>query len=168
MYGALRAMFHEGQTGANARLDRILPNPNVYAVGALADLAGEVTVIGGRAYLSYPDCPDGTRTESTEQPSEASNLLVVSEVQVWNAVVTEQPVPFEKLDGEIGRIAVSSGMRLDKRFPFLIQGQFDDLEWHVVDGRRLAAGGASHQDHMAAAVKKRLERATGTLVVRDG
>ena len=164
VYGALRAMFHEGQTGATVTLDTILPNSNVYAVGALADLAGEVTVVGGKAYLSYPDGPDATRTESTAQPSAAATLLVVSEVQAWHSVVTEQPVPFENLDEEIARLAVSSGMSLEMRFPFLLQGQFDDLEWHVIDGRRLAAGGASHQDHLAAAAKKRLERATATLV----
>ena len=51
VHGALRAMFHEGQTGAMVALAALLPNPDVYAVGALADLSGEVTVVGGKAYL---------------------------------------------------------------------------------------------------------------------
>lgn len=53
VHGALHAMFHEGETGPMVCLDSLLPNPELYAVGALADLSGEVTVIDGRAYLAF-------------------------------------------------------------------------------------------------------------------
>lgn len=62
VYGALRAMFHEGQTSAMVTMDTMLPNPDLYAVGALSDLLGEVTVIAGNAYLAYPEGADATRT----------------------------------------------------------------------------------------------------------
>jgi hypothetical protein len=163
-YGALRAMFHEGQTGATVTLDAILPNPNVYAVGALADLSGEVTVVGGKAYLAYPDGPNSTRIETALQTNAAATLLVVSEVPAWHSIVTERPIRFEELDEEISTIATAAGMSLDDRFPFLMEGAFDDLEWHVIDGRTLAAGAFSHEDHLTAAIKTRLDRTTATLV----
>ena len=164
VHGALRAMFHEGQTGAMVTLDALLPNPDLYAVGALADLSGEVTVVAGKAYLSYPEEADATRTETTLRTNAAATLLVVSEVPVWRGIVTERAIRFEELDEEIAKLAIAAGMSLDERFPFLMEGNFDDLQWHVIDGRRLTAGGASHQDHLAAAAKARLDRTLATLV----
>ncbi|HZL86054.1 MAG TPA: hypothetical protein VFD07_11835 [Candidatus Krumholzibacteria bacterium] len=55
-------------------------------------------------------------------------------------------------------------MDVDKRFPFLLVGDFDDLEWHVVDGRRVDAGETTHQDHLLASVQVRRSRASATLV----
>jgi acetolactate decarboxylase len=162
-YGALRAMFHEGQTGPAISLDALLPDPELYAVGALASLSGEVTVLGGRAFLSYPS-GDGARTEAPAQTSAAATLLVISRVPSWRSVTTHAPIRFEQLDDEIASLAVSAGMSLDERFPFLVEGEFEDLQWHVIDGSRLTAGGTSHQDHLEAAVKMRRDQVPATLV----
>jgi alpha-acetolactate decarboxylase len=164
VHGGLRAMFHEGQTGGHVTLATLLPNPNLYALGALADLSGEVTVVGGKAYLAYPDGADATRTEVTLETNAAATLLVVSEVPAWHVIVTERPIQFEELDEEISKVATAAGMNLDERFPFLMEGTFDDLQWHVIDGRRLTAGAASHREHLAAAVKTRVDRATAILL----
>jgi len=157
-------MFHGGQTGAMVSLDALLPNRDLYAVGALAGLSGEVTVVGGTAYLAYPEEGDATRNEVTLRTNVAATLLVDAEVPAWHALVTEHTIRFAELDEEIARIATAAGMRLDRRFPFLMEGNFDDLEWHVIDGRRLTAGEASHQSHLAAAAKARMDRTPATLV----
>jgi len=164
VHGALRAMLHEGQIGAMVTLDTMLPNPHLYAVGALADLSGEISVVGGKVYLSYPSGAEDTRTETTSQSTAGAALLVAAEVSVWHSVTTETSIRFEKLDEAIGKLAVSAGMNLDERFPFLLEGVFEDLQWHVIDGKRLAAGEASHQDHLAASIQARLERAPATLI----
>jgi acetolactate decarboxylase len=164
VYGALRAIMHEGKTGANVTIAALLPNPDLYALGALADLSGEVTIVGGKVYLSYPGEGNATRTETMNQTDAAATLLVVSGVPAWHGIVTARAIAFEELDGEIAKIATAAGMSLDERFPFLMQGEFEDLRWHVVDGRRLPAGSATHQDHQAAAAKVKLDRASATLL----
>jgi acetolactate decarboxylase len=164
VHGALRAMFHEGQTGAMVSLESLPPNPDLYALGALANLSGEVTVIGGRAYLAYPEEADAMRTETTLRTDAAATLLVASEVPAWNGVVIDRGIRFEDFDDEIARLAAAAGMSPGDRFPFLIEGAFEDLQWHVLDGRRLSGGGSSHQDHLAAAAKARRDGATATLV----
>ena len=164
VYGALRAMFHQGQTGTMVALNSMLPNPSLYAVGALTDLAGEVTVIGGTAYLSYPESADSTRTETAAASSAGATLLVVAEVPSWRSVTTQNPIRFEELDASMRALATAAGMSLDARFPFLLEGDFEDLQWHVIDGKRLKAGETSHQDHLAAAVTRRLHRTSATLL----
>jgi hypothetical protein len=163
-YGTLRAMHHEGQTGAMVNLSSLLPNPNFYALGALADLAGEVTVVKGVAYLSYPVGPEEARTETTSHATVGAALLVVAEVEGWQSVKTTGVVAFEDLDQAIADLAASAGIPRGQRFPFLVEGDVQDLEWHVIDGRRLVGGGTSHQDHLAASVRKSAQRARATLV----
>ncbi len=162
-YGALRAMFHEDQTGPMVNLSQLLPAPDLYGVGALADLAGEVTIVGGKTYLSYPD-GDTARTEIVSTSDEAATLLVVTGVPAWRAIVTEAPIRFEEIGEKIGELASAAGMDVDRRLPFLLEGEFEDLQWHVIDGRRLAAGGTSHEDHLGSAVKLKRDRASATLI----
>jgi alpha-acetolactate decarboxylase len=164
VYGTLRGMFHAGQTGAQVTLDTVLPNPDLYAVGALADLSGEITVIAGSAYLSYPEGADSTRTEMLSASGAGAALLVTAEVPRWRTVTAREPIRFEALDEAIGKLAVSAGMSPDARFPFLMEGDFENLQWHVIDGKRLAAGETSHQDHLQAAVQVARQRASARLV----
>ena len=164
VHGALRAMFHEGRTGAEVRLDSLLPNPDLYGVGALSELSGEVTVIGGRAFLCSPAGEFGMRTETSLRPHAAAALFVAASVPSWLSFVTERAIPFEQLDEEIARLASAAGMSSDQRFPFLVEGAFENLEWHVIDGRRLQEGASSHTDHLAAAVHARRDRTRALLV----
>lgn len=162
-HGALRAMFHEGQTGPMVSLDTLLPDPNLYALGALADLSGEVTVLGGQAFLSYPDGED-VRSEVSDRPDAAATLLVATRVPAWQSVTVDSPIPFSELDAGIAALAKSVGLNLDQRVPFLVEGDLEELHWHVIDGTRLTAGGTSHHDHLAASVQKRHDRVQATLV----
>ncbi len=164
VYGALRAMFHEGQTGAMVTLDAMLPNPDLYAVGALADLGGEITIVGGTTYLSYPEGADKTRTETTSRANAGAALLVTTEVPAWQSMTTERSIRFEELEEAIAELATSAGMSLDERFPFLLEGDFEDLQWHVIDGSRLVSGGTSHRDHLEASTQARLDRTSATLI----
>lgn len=164
VHGALRAMLHDGQRGATVTLDSLLLDPDLYALGALVDLSGEVTVIAGTAYLSYPESAETERTEAVSRSNAAATLLVAAQVPAWHALVTERLILFEELDAEIARLATAAGMRRDGRLPFLMQGEFRDLQWHVIDGRRLTSSGTAHADHQAAAIKKRLDRTEATLI----
>lgn len=161
--GALRAMFHEGRTGAVVSLESVLPGATRYGVGALADLAGEITIVAGKAYMSTPD-GEIARTTMVSASRAGATLLVTADVPRWQRVVLEEPIDFADLDDAIGRLAQAAGMDLETRFPFVLEGTFENLEWHVVDGSRLAAGGSSHQDHLAAAVRARRDRTTATLI----
>jgi acetolactate decarboxylase len=163
-HGALRAMMHEGKTGAQVTLDELLPNPNLYAVGALADLAGEITIVAGTAYLSYPSGDNGVRMETRRTANAGAALLVSATVDRWRSVRIEEPIPFEALDAAIAELAVAAGLDAGARFPFLLEGEFEELEWHVIDGRRLEGVDSSHEAHKAAAVSTRQSKVEATLV----
>ena len=156
-------MFHEGNTGSAVSLDSLLPSPDLYAVGALADLAGEVTILGGEAFLSYPD-GDATRTIRVRVTDEDATLLAAATVPDWNAAETDHSIPFDKLDDAIAKLGVANGMNPGEAFPFLMEGTFEDLQWHVIDGSKLIDGGQSHEEHLAAGIKMRRDRVAATLI----
>ena len=164
VYGELRAMMHEGQVGPNVDLATLLPAPDLYALGALANLAGEVTVVAGRAYLSYPAEDGTTRTETAQTTAVAATLLVAAHVPAWRSVRIAAPIRFDELDAAIAGLAAAAGVNTEKRFPFLIEGVLEDLQWHVIDGSRLSSGETSHEDHRAAGVTSRIDRGSATLV----
>lgn len=91
-------------------------------------------------------------------------MFVAAEVDAWQSMTIEHAIRFEDLDREIAVLAASVGMSLDERFPFLLEGEFEDLRWHVIDGSLLEGGGTSHQDHLAASVRTGRQRASATLV----
>jgi len=164
VYGTLREMMHQGRTDARVTLDALLPDPALVAVGALADLAGEITVVGGTAYLSYPDGDSKVRTEVSTAPVAGAALLVASQVPAWTNVRTEEPILFEDLDDAVARLAARAGVGNRKRFPFMMTGDLEDLRWHVVDSRRLPEGPSTHEDHQAASVRAAVKNGPATLI----
>ncbi len=164
VHGNLRQMMHEGKTGAAVQLDTLLPNEHLFAVGALADLAGEVTIIDGAAYLSYPDGVQKARTNKLTESDAAAALLVSAQVNDWQTVETDREIPFAELDDELARLAEAAGLYVDQRIPFRIEGDFRDLRWHVIDGSRLPEGPSSHADHVKAAVQLHLDDGPASLV----
>jgi acetolactate decarboxylase len=161
--GDLRGMIHEGKTGPVVELDGILPDPTLVAVGALAEMAGEVTVVDGKLTLSYGEGTEA-RTESPQETSAAAALLVSARVPAWSMATTTQSISFEKLDEAIGKLAVAAGMDLEKRFPFVVEGRVRNLEWHVLGGPPAAGGADSHDAHLEKAAQLRLPSAKATLV----
>lgn len=164
VHGALRAMFHQGQTGTVATLDTLTPNPNLYAVGALTELSGEITIIGGETYLSYSQADGTARCEVSKQSDAGATLLVSTEVEKWVNIATPHAIAWKDFDLAIAKLASAASLDLEGRFPFMLEGEFENLQWHVIDGKRLTSGGTSHEDHLAASVQTKRDRVKAKLI----
>ncbi len=164
VHGNLRQVMHAGTIGAAIELDTLFPGEHVFGVGALADLQGEVTIVDGVAYLSYPDGEEKARTKKLTESSAAVAMLVSAKVTAWQTMETEQEILFVSLDEEIAKMVTAVGLDVNKRIPFRIEGEFRDLRWHVIDGSRLPDGSSSHEDHVKAAVNLTQESGPALLV----
>src|SRR5437868_2614110 len=81
--GEMRRMFTAHDIGANVELAGLNKNPHVYALGPLAGLRGEVTVLDGQVFASTVS---GNRPRVTIDPSVRSVFLVYASVPAWRSL----------------------------------------------------------------------------------
>jgi len=165
VFGALREMMHEGRLESRVHLQKVSTD-DVFGVGALSELRGEVTIISGAAWLSYPEGLTSTRTVVSRAPTEGAALLVTSEVHEWEPITIDREISISALGEHIAAMASARGIDVDKPFPFLIEGPVRSLEWHVIDGSRLgnAKEDNGHQSHLDSAVRGRIDNASVLIV----
>lgn len=163
-YGALRGIFHQGQTGPQVRLSEVA-GPDVQGVGALSESRGEVTIVDGTMWLAYPDGKGGARVESVQQSDEHAMLLVTASNKQWRRVPLEEDIDDANLDAKLEAIAVAQGIDVNTAFPLRIEGPIANVKWHVLDGSKASGQPMrSHEDHMRMAVTGTVAQTEGTLV----
>ncbi|KYF49736.1 hypothetical protein BE08_06035 [Sorangium cellulosum] len=163
-YGALFQIFHQNKTGPQVTLSSIL-NPKLQAVGALSESRGEVSIVDGAVWLSYPDGKGGARVENVPQSDERAMLLVAANVEGWRRVPVEEDITADDLDRKLEERAVALGVDVKQAFPVRVEGPVADLHWHVLDASKLEHHpGMSHEDHIRGAVKGTVPQGDALLV----
>ncbi|MDP6479299.1 MAG: hypothetical protein QGI75_04580 [Phycisphaerales bacterium] len=130
----MRKVLSEGNTQPRVALAAVADQPGSIAVGALAGLAGEITIAdgevwvarsrGGRAVVSGPALAD--RDHAT--------LLTVAHVPQWTRITLADGASGAALAEAIAEAARSRGVDTSKPFPFIVEGQLTELEAHVIAG----------------------------------
>lgn len=112
-------------------LDSLADKDNLYALGAIENLKGEIQIFDSEAVNS--SIGDGTLAISDSFHQEAT-LLVYTQVEEWESYKLPPSAKSKaELEVEISRLAKEHGMDSEKPFPFLIEGTVASLTWHVID-----------------------------------
>ena len=146
VHGQLHEIMMMGKTGPNVKLSE-LPRQNVYAVGALSGLRGEVTILDGAVWLSYGNEDGAIEVQQPRSSEEAATLLVFAQVQRWQKVKLTADVPFAQLDSTVERLAKEKGLDVSKPLPVRIEGNVTELKWHSLKGAPPKPGGHAHGGH---------------------
>jgi acetolactate decarboxylase len=129
--GALKRIMHQGDLSARADLSTYANDETLYALGAMADLKGEIQIFAGQPYHSrtVADTVQIDRSFSVK-----ATLLVSSRVSEW--VSQEVPASIRSkadLEDYLLRAASAQGLDTDQPFPFLLSGQVQSIDWHVIN-----------------------------------
>lgn len=142
--GTLKAV-HSGETKGVVSLAPLENNAHIYAVGPVGDLDGEITTIAGKTSIAR--VRHNKIIEDSDFRSKAS-FLVWAEVAQWQA-----PVPLglpaashAELEMRIEQLAKSAGLNTDLPFPFLLEGEFEEVKFHVLAPKSDAHAHGSHTD----------------------
>jgi alpha-acetolactate decarboxylase len=131
--GSMREVLREGKTQARASLDYIMKSGGTYAVGALEGLEGEILILDDKPWVSQTQ-PDGTQRTRLVAASEFSaTLFVATHVATWNESSVEQDTSADGFEEMIIRAARRAGKDINNPLPFLLAGEFTDVDLHIVN-----------------------------------
>ena len=142
--GALRAV-HGGDVSGKVPLQQFFERKNLYAVGPVAELAGEITALDGTFHIARVKHGE-IKTDS--DLSTTASFLVWSEVFAW-----KPPVLFGKnvdnhaqLEKQIEFLALKEGIDTTKPFPFIIEGTIESVDYHILIPKKPDQAESSHID----------------------
>lgn len=133
-YGGMREVLQEGNTQPRISLVEVAQRPGAIGVGALAGLAGEVTVVDGNVWIARSRDGSAIISGPAVVSGDNATLLTVAHVDRWVEVPLPQGGGGAELAKSIAAAARGQGIDTSKPFPFVVDGQLTELEAHVIAG----------------------------------
>ena len=131
IHGALKNIMHKGDLSAKINLNDLSGQEHLYALGAVADLKGEVLVLDGKPFISSVEYRS-LQLDTTFNQS--ATLLVSSSVPSWSSLrIPNHVKSTEELEKYVEEQAAQLGIDVEKPFPFRIKGIAEYVGWHVID-----------------------------------
>src|SRR5262249_5445383 len=152
----MRRMFSAHVIGANVELEKVNSKPHLYALGPVAGLQGEITVLDGQVFVSR--IRDRAEVVALE-PKAKSVFLVGSFVPDWRSSELPTKVQTEKDLAEF----LEKSLPADIRSAFLVRGTARRARCHIQDYQG-SAKDLTHLAHDQAKVFYELENTKVELV----
>lgn len=152
--GALKNAMKMGDLTPKIELSTLKEKKNLYALGAVGFLKGEVQIFDSKPKVTYVD---NGKLKFDRTFSRNASLLVYSQVPSWS----EFKIPNEiktrnQFEEYIEEVADEHGLDTQKPFPFLLQGKFKSNSWHVIDWDKKDKV-HSHKKHIQSGVHDTME-----------
>jgi len=138
-WGSMREVLREGRSEGRIMLAGVA-GPNAIGVGALAGLAGEVTIVDGRVLVATADSPAKAGAPPTKKAvrdtveGEQASLLLLAEVKHWQTIPLLDCASYEELEVAIATQLRERGHVLTDPIPVRVRGLAKQLELHVIAG----------------------------------
>ena len=133
-YGGMREVLREGHTQPRIALRDVTGKPGAIAVGALAGLGGEITIVYGETWVARSIDGNANVTGPTTSPHDQATLLTASHVDSWIDIPLPDGATAAQLAKMVSDTASNHGLNSTNPFPFIIEGDFRELELHVIAG----------------------------------
>ena len=129
--GALKDMMHKGDISAKANLSELKDMQNLYALGALENLKGEVLILNSNPFNTI--VIDSALTFDNSFSKKATLLVYVC-VPNWKSInIPNNIVGYDELEKFIAEKAEENQIDINEPFPFLIEGTPASFDWHVIN-----------------------------------
>jgi alpha-acetolactate decarboxylase len=133
-FGSMREVIGERQHQGRVAIGEVLKRPNFYGIGALEALAGEITVRDGWTTITQVD--DAGHPKPADAPLEQAKaaLLIGAYVPEWTSLAVAAPLAAGELERFIEAEAAKTGLDVSKPIVFAVDGVFNDVRLHVING----------------------------------
>lgn len=127
--GAMHKAVHEGDRGGKIAISSLLSAPHLYAIGPVAGLRGEITVIDGEPSIAVV----GPQRPAASKGDAEAAFLAWAYVPEWTLVAIDPSVRTrEQLEVFVLNAAQTAGLPADKPLVFRIEGKAQSLALHVI------------------------------------
>ena len=152
--GALREIMHENRLESRLDLSVLKGEKNLYGLGALENLKGEILIWDGNSILSSEDRSAIRVKESFEAKAA---LLVYTKVSEWITIEIPKTVQSQEdfakfLEDKLQK----ENLDTNRPMPFLLKGKAKKIKWHVINW--------PENDHKHTHRKHKLAGLNGTLL----
>lgn len=162
-YGSVGQLW-EGDVGGKVSLSVVPSGPGVVGLGSLSELRGEIVIVRGTRFLSYPESDGRVRVTQAASTEESAAFLALADVPRWQSQRFEQPVPFDRLATELEQRAARAGLDTTRTFPLLIEGKLGSVEVSVANGPALGSERPTRERVRDTAVRASTASAEGSVV----
>jgi acetolactate decarboxylase len=132
--GELEKLIMEGDLGAHAHLKDFENQPDIYAIGLVANNDGYITMIGGKPYTSRLDSSKNIVIDSSLNAD--ATLLLYSRVKQWKPYeIPADVTTWKQFEQFITNMATKYDVAKNRSFPFMLDGNAAELSWHVLGWR---------------------------------
>lgn len=152
--GALKNIMHKGDLSAKANLTEIKNLKNLYALGAMENLKGEIQIFNSEPLNTY--VKDGEIKFDKSYFNKAT-LLVYTTVENWITVqIPHIIITMNNFENFIAQEAKKYDLDTKKPFPFLIEGIAKKINWHIIDWKD-GDTDHSHEKHISSGLNGEIE-----------
>lgn len=130
MHEPIGLQQHQGRVQLKSLVDR----PHFYGVGALANLEGEITLFDGKATITRVGADGQLNPSDSGKFDESATLLVGAYIPSWTEHKTTKNVAPDEVDKYLADAAAKAGLDVTKPFVFTVQGEFSEVQLHVING----------------------------------
>lgn len=152
--GALKNIMHKGDLSTKVKLSEYEDIENLYALGAIENLKGEIQIFNSKPTNSYVE---NGLIKFDSSYSKKATLLVKSVVKEWSSFQIPNKINTKKeLENYLEKIASENNIDINQPFPFLIEGIAKELSWHVINWKDGDLE-HSHEKHIASGLNETTE-----------
>lgn len=146
IYGELYKIMHLGEREGVVSISDVISDPHVYGLGALEGLNGEIVILDGQILINRAAKGEIPSAQTNVSNSEKALLLVAAQVENWNQMSITKPETISTIDAAIKHYAKEMKIDTNKPFPFIIEGEMEMVNWHIISSPEPGGG---HDEHLA-------------------
>ena len=130
-FGDRRLIIKKGELKGRFDLSTLQEIDEVYGIGPVDNLKGEVTIYSGVPYIA--DFDERNKPRIQEDWSKRAIFLAYGKSNDWIALKIERNLTSLKdIEMYVRAAALKSNLELEKSFPFRIEGQVKEMEYHII------------------------------------
>ncbi len=129
--GSRLNIINDADFSESIGLDSLMNIPNLYAMGPIKGLKGEITVYDGQTSLATLE---NNQPKFSSFPDNTSAIFMVyGSVAKWVEIPIEETLSgLDEVEVFVKKQLIYNGLDVEKPFPFRIEGKVDSLHYHII------------------------------------